>query len=156
MGVNRRNEIKMSPDEVQVFLAEERTCTMCTVHPDGSIHAVAMWYALLDGVVTVETKAKSQKIQNLRRDPRITFLVEAGHSYEELRGVEVVGRAKIVEDTDSMWKFGLSMWERYISPYTEDQRPLVEDMIKNRVLITVDVTKVVTWDHRKLGSPARA
>jgi hypothetical protein len=43
--------------------------TMCSIGPDGSIHAVAMWYGFLDGCVTVETKAKSQKVQNLRRDP---------------------------------------------------------------------------------------
>jgi PPOX class probable F420-dependent enzyme len=156
MGVNRRSEIKMSPEEVQDFLEQERTTTMCTMHPDGSIHAVAMWYGFLDGVITVETKAKSQKVQNLRRDPRVTFLVEAGESYGELRGVEVVGQARILDDPDSIWKFGVSMWERYVGPYTEDQRAGVEAMMKNRVLVTVDVSKVVTWDHRKLGQSTPA
>ena len=44
--------------EVEAFLAQERTVTMCTMHPSGSIHAVAMWYAFLDGAIAVETKAK--------------------------------------------------------------------------------------------------
>jgi PPOX class probable F420-dependent enzyme len=150
MGTNRRSEIKMSAEEVERFLHEERTTTMCSMHPDGSIHAVAMWYAFLDGVLTVETKAKSQKVQNLRRDPRLTFLVEAGHSYDELRGVELVGKARIVEDPDQVWKFGVSMWERYMGPYTEDQKPAVEIMMKNRILVTIDIDKIVSWDHRKL------
>ena len=125
---------------------------MCTMHPDGSIHAVAMWYAFLDGNLAVETKRKSQKVQNLKRDPRLTFLVEAGEKYEELRGVEVVGTAaRIIEDADDIWRFGVSMWERYMGPYTEDQRPLVELMMNNRVVVAVDVAKVVSWDHRKLG-----
>lgn len=156
MGANRRSEIKMSAEEVQEFLEQERTATMCTMHPDGSIHAVAMWYAFLDGVISVETKRKSQKVQNLKRDPRITFLVEAGESYDQLRGVEIVGRARIIDEPESIWKFGVSMWERYIGPFTEDQRPGVEAMMKNRVLVTVDVTKVVTWDHRKLAATSPA
>lgn len=151
MGVNRRSEIKMSDEEIDAFLREEKTTTMCSMHPDGSIHAVAMWYGFLDGVITVETKAKSQKVQNLKRDPRLTFLVEAGERYEELRGVEMVGRARIVEDPDSIWQLGISVWERYIGPYDETQREGLAAMLNKRVLVTIDIDRVVSWDHRKLG-----
>ena len=154
MGVNQRNAVKMSPAEVDAFLREERTTTMCSMHPDGSIHAVAMWYAFLDGGLAVETKRKSQKVQNLRRDPRLTFLVEAGDEYQNLRGVELVGAARIIEDPDALWQFGLSMWERYMGPYSEDQRPMVELMMNNRLVVAIDVTKVVSWDHRKLAQSA--
>lgn len=140
----------MTPEEVDAFLHEERTAVMCSMHPDGSIHAVAMWYGFLDGTIAVETKGKSQKVQNLRRDPRLTFLVEAGDRYEELRGVELVGQARIVEDPDVVWKFGVSMWERYVGPYDESQREAVEAMMNKRVVVTIDVNKVVSWDHRKL------
>ncbi len=36
----------------------------------GMPHLVAMWYAVLDGEIWFETKAKSQKVVNLRRDNR--------------------------------------------------------------------------------------
>jgi PPOX class probable F420-dependent enzyme len=151
MGVNQRRDVKMSPDEVDAFLHEQRSATMCSLHPDGSIHAVAMWYGFLDGNLAVETKRKSQKVQNLRRDPRLTFLVEAGDEYQELRGVELVGTARLIEDPDAMWNFGVSMWERYTGPYTEDQRPMVELMMYNRLVVAIEVHKVVSWDHRKLA-----
>ncbi len=141
----------MSPEEVDHFLRSERTTTMCTMHPDGSIHAVAMWYAFLGGTPAIETKRESQKIRNLRRDPRLTFLVEAGDKYENLRGVELVGRARIVEDPVQVLEFGVSMWERYVSTYTEEQRPLVDAMMHNRVVVAIDATRVVSWDHRKLA-----
>lgn len=152
MGVNRRAEIKMSPEEIEAFLHEELTTTMCSMHPDGSIHAVAMWYGFHEGVIAVETKRKSQKVQNLRRDPRLTFLVEAGKTYDQLRGVELVGEARLIEDDEAIWKFGVSMWERYYGPYVEDQKPMVEAMLRNRLVVTIDVTKTVSWDHRKLGA----
>ena len=99
-GVNQRKAIQMTPDEVDAFLAERRAMTMCSLAPDGSIHAVAMWYGFLEGAIAVETKAKSQKAQNLRRDPRLTLLFEDGDYYEELRGVELVGRAEVIDDPD--------------------------------------------------------
>ncbi len=151
MGVNRRSEITMSADEIEAFLVEQKIATMATMHPDGSIHAVAMWYGFLDGVLTVETKAKSQKVQNLRRDPRITFLVEAGERYEELRGVEIVGRAQIIDDPEAIWTLGLSVWERYMGPYDDSKRDALAAMLSKRVLVSPEVTRVVSWDHRKLA-----
>jgi PPOX class probable F420-dependent enzyme len=152
--MNLRRTVRMSPEEVDAFLHEQQTATMCSLHPDGSIHAVAMWYGFLDGNLAVETKRKSQKVQNLRRDPRLTFLVEAGDEYQELRGVELVGTARLVENPDAVWNFGVSMWERYTGPYTEDQRPMIELMMYNRLVVAIEVIKVVSWDHRKLDQAA--
>jgi PPOX class probable F420-dependent enzyme len=153
-GVNQRKAIAMTPAEVDAFLAERRPMTMCSLSPDGSIHAVAMWYGFVDGLVTVETKAKSQKAQNLRRDPRLTLLFEDGDYYEELRGVELVGRAEIIEDPDRLWALGVSVFERYYAPFTEELRPFIETMLHKRVGIALHVERTVSWDHRKLGLPS--
>lgn len=150
-GVNQRNLVKMTPDEVESFLHERRPMSMCTMNHDGSIHAVAMWYGFLEGAVAVESKAKAQKVVNLRRDPRMTCLFEDGSSYEELRGVELVGRAEIVETPARMWELGVSVFERYNGPYREELRPLVEVMLHKRVVVKLHVDRVVSWDHRKLG-----
>jgi PPOX class probable F420-dependent enzyme len=152
-GVNQRALIKMNPEEVDAFLHERRPMTLCSINHDGSIHAVAMWYGFLEGSVAFETKAKSQKVQNLRRDPRMTCMTEDGDYYEELRGVELVGKAEIVEDPDRMWELGVDLFERYNAPYTEDLRPFVEIMLHNRVVVKLNVERVVSWDHRKLGLP---
>jgi PPOX class probable F420-dependent enzyme len=152
-GVNQRGQIRMTPEEVDAFIHERRPMTMCSMSPDGSIHAVAMWYGFLEECVTVETKAKSQKVQNLRRDPRLTLLFEDGDSYEELRGVELVGRAEIVEEPERIWDLGVSVYERYSGPYSEEAKPLVEIMLRKRVAIKLHVEKTVSWDHRKLGLP---
>ena len=79
---------------------------LVTIDPDGKPHLVAMWYAVLDGEIWFETKAKSQKAVNLRRDPRITCLVEAGEQYGELRGVSIAGRAELHDDYDTVYEVG--------------------------------------------------
>jgi PPOX class probable F420-dependent enzyme len=149
---NQRREVAMSREEVAEFLAERHTATMCTLNWDGSIHAVAMWYGFLDGKLAVQTKAKSQKARNLARDPRITCLVEDGERYEELRGVELVGRALPVGDPEKLFAVGASVFDRYVAPYTDDAREAVETMLRKRVAYLVDVERTVSWDHRKLRS----
>jgi len=141
----------MSPDEVATFLDECRSLSMCTVNADGSVHAVAMWYGLVDGQIVVQTKAKSQKIRNLVRNPRLTVLVDAGEKYEELRGVELVGRAELITDADQLWAIGVAVYERNTGPYSEAVRPAIERTLNKRVGVRLDVERTVSWDHRKLS-----
>ena len=98
MGNNERSKIVMSDDEIAEFIDRSRTATMATVSPGGRPHLVAMWYAVLDGEIWFETKAKSQKAVNLRRDPTITVMIEDGQTYDTLRGVSIDGTAEIVDD----------------------------------------------------------
>jgi PPOX class probable F420-dependent enzyme len=154
MGTNERNKVAMNDDEVREYLDRRRTATLATVGPDGTPHLVAMWYAVIDGEVWFETKARSQKAANLRRNPRATVMVEDGLTYDSLRGVALEGTAEIHDDPDKLWEVGVSVWERYQGPFTEEVRPLVEVMLHKRVAVRLVVDRVRSWDHRKLGMDA--
>jgi PPOX class probable F420-dependent enzyme len=150
--MSRRDQIKMSDSEVEAFLEEQRTMSIATIGRDGRPHLIAMWYAILDGAPCFWTFAKSQKVVNLRRDPRITCMVEAGDQYSELRGVELVGHAEITDDEDAVLRFGVAEWERYQGiKVSESTLPGVKKMANKRVVVRIIVERVVSWDHRKLG-----
>lgn len=151
---NQRGEIVMSEEEVAQFLQQQRSSTLGTFGPQGQIHLVGMWYAVLDGAIWFETKKKAQKTVNLRRDPRCSFLVEAGHTYDQLRGVAIEGTAEVVEDEDVVWDVCVNIFERYNAPYSEEMRPFVEFMAKNRAAVKLTPDRTRSWDHRKLGLPA--
>jgi PPOX class probable F420-dependent enzyme len=151
VGTNQRSQITMTDDEVAAFVESSRTATMATIGPDGRPHLVAMWFGVIDGQIWFETKAKSQKAVNLRRDDRITVMVEDGLTYDSLRGVALEGRATITDDPDALWDVGVSVWERYNGPYSHEMKPFVEAMLHKRVAVKVEVERVRSWDHRKLG-----
>jgi PPOX class probable F420-dependent enzyme len=151
---NQRAQVVMSDAEVQEFLHQQRSSTVATIGPQGQVHLVGMWYALMEGQVWIETKAKAQKVVNLRRDPRMSFLVEAGHTYDQLRGVSMEGRGVVIDEPDVVWDVCVNLFNRYNGDYTEEMRPIVEFMAKNRVVVRLDVERVRSWDHRKLGMPA--
>jgi PPOX class probable F420-dependent enzyme len=151
---NQRGQVVMSHDEQVEFLLQQRSSTLGTFGPQGQIHLVGMWYGVLDNQIWFETKKKAQKTVNLRRDPRCSFLVEAGHTYDQLRGVAIEGQGVVIEDEQVVWDVCVNIFERYNAPYTEEMKPFVEFMAKNRAAIRLDVDRVRSWDHRKLGLPA--
>jgi PPOX class probable F420-dependent enzyme len=151
VGGNQRGAIAMSAAEVQQFLATSRTLVVATQGVDQQPHLVAMWFAPIDGDVWFATKAKSQKITNLQRNPRITCLAEDGEEYSQLRGVAIEGVAEISDDPDLLWRVGVCLWERYNGAYQEGLRATVESTLKNRVAVRVRAQRVRSWDHAKLS-----
>lgn len=155
---NSRDQIRMSDDEVAAFLDGRRTMNVASFNHDATIHLVAMWYGFLAdgsflpaGDLAFHTYGKSQKIVNLRRDPRLTVLVEAGEEYGELKGVELVGRAEVFDDRDRLLEIGRSTGLRYFDVGSDGDLDLIaEGVAAKRVGVRIEVDEVVSWDHTKL------
>lgn len=152
---NRRKQIEMSEEETQAFLAEERVAVVSSFGPRGWPHSMPLWYVVEDGRIRSWTFRKSQKVRNLKRDPRATVLVEAGYDdYPQLRGVMYEAETMIHEDLDTVVDFGTKVSRRY-APGGEEPTP---DMIEafraqapKRVVLEFVPVHTVSWDHRKLG-----
>src|SRR6202158_6200226 len=110
--MSRRDQIRMSDEEIRSFLQEQRTLQVATIDHDGWPHLIAMWYVLIDDRIVFWTYARSQKTVNLRRDDRLTCLVETGVSYDQLRGVQIKGRAIINDDRETVQRIGEAIFER--------------------------------------------
>lgn len=154
MGTNKRSQIVMGEAEIDEFIASRRTATLATIGPGGQPHLVAMWFGYLDGHIWFETKAASQKAVNLRRDPRVSVLLEDGATYDSLRGVSLEGRAEIVPGDDALQRLGVDIWERYYGDYSAEAEPMVAAMLHKRIAVRIVVERTRSWDHRKLGLPA--
>ena len=149
--MNRRDRIRMNDEEIRVFLEEQRTVQIATNDHDGWPHLIAMWYVVIDDQLVFWTYAKSQKTANLRRDAKLTCLVEAGERYEELRGVQIKGQALIRDDLETVQRVGEVIFERYTGPLNDFVRQMVAAQAAKRVVVFVEPKEIVSWDHRKLG-----
>ena len=151
--MSQRDRIKMSDEEIESFLRRQRKLQIASVNPDGAPHLVTMYYDLIDGDLAFWTYGKAQKVVNLRRDPRITCLVEDGILYGELRGVTVFGDAELIEDYERVVPFGMALTARYpevFGPDAEALRPFVEQQARKRVVVRVRAKRVASWDHAKM------
>ena len=147
---SQRERIRMTDEEVAEFLATERTLQVASIGPDGTPHLVAMWFTVIDGRIAFWTFGRAQKTVNLRRDPRIVCMVEAGDTYGELRGVSITGEAELVDDYDTAFAVGSALQTRYQGAMAHDSKAHMEAQASKRVAVFVNPKKIASWDHRKL------
>jgi PPOX class probable F420-dependent enzyme len=145
----------MTEDELRTFVEDARTIILCSHGPEGFPHPMPMWFIVDDeGAIRMTTFAKSQKVRNLQRDPRVSLLVEAGERYEELRGVVLYGRAEVTEETDRVLETLMAVSALHQPAElmaAEAMRDAMRKQAAKRVEIRVKPDRIVTWDHRKLG-----
>jgi PPOX class probable F420-dependent enzyme len=147
----KRAQIAMAADEVAAFLDEQRTVTCATLGRDGWPHLMPLWYVVRAGELWSWTYAKSQKVRNLERDPRCTLQVEAGESYDQLRGVMLKAHCVLHRDVETVTALGEEIARRYGGVDLDDAaRSYVARQAAKRVGLQFQARDSATWDHRKL------
>jgi PPOX class probable F420-dependent enzyme len=152
--MSRRDQIKLSDEELAELLDTERVAIVSSNGPRGWPHSMPMWFVPRAGEIWIWTYAKSQKVRNLQRDPRATVLVETGHEYSELRGASIEAEAEIHSDPSTVLAFAEELTLRYaegISSIDGDAKAALEAQAPKRVAIRFEQLRIASWDHRKLG-----
>ena len=151
--MSRRDEITMTEAEIRAFLESARTIILTTIGPDGVPDPVAMWFVLREGEIWMRTYAKSQKIANVRRDPRVAVLIETGERYAELRGVQVSGRLELSDDLDVICDIAAALLVKYegLDPaHVEAAKEAYRPTAGKQVAMRLVPERTVSWDHAKL------
>ena len=151
--MSRRSQITLSEDEQRELLESERVVVVSSLGARGWPHSMPLWYVLRGTEIWIYTYAKSQKVKNLERDPRATLLVETGHEYGELRGVQIEAEAEIHRDLDSVYEVGKELTIRYsgVASLATDAAEALKAQARKRVAVRFEPKRIASWDHRKLG-----
>ena len=151
--MKKRSAIELSAEEQEHYLARAPTVILVSIGRDGYPHAVPMWFVVeADGCVYMTTYARSQKVVNVRRNPKVALLVESGLRYEDLKGVLIRGHATVIEDADLCLRLLLRMHADHSSKaLPEDAEDVMRAQARKRVVLKVSPERVTSWDHQKLG-----
>lgn len=144
----------MTPEEIKDFLEAQHTAQVATIGPNGRPHLVTVFYVTRgDLAVATWSYAKSQKVLNLRRLPEATVLVESGGSYADLRAVSMECDVTIIEDLEQIVAIGQELTGRMIDndDVATSAGQFIRAQADKRVGLLFTPTKVVSWDHSKLG-----
>jgi PPOX class probable F420-dependent enzyme len=151
---SRRDQIKLTDEEQQELIEGERVVVVSSLGPRGWPHVMPLWYVPRNGDIWIWTYAKSQKVKNLERDPRATLLIETGHEYNELRGVQIEAKAELIRDVGEIVDFAKELTIRYsegIESVEGDAATGLLAQAPKRVAIHFHPKRVASWDHSKLG-----
>jgi PPOX class probable F420-dependent enzyme len=131
----------MTPDERRAFMLEgTRTGKLATVRADGRPHAAPVWFTLDGDDVVFNTGRDSVKARNIRRDPRVTIVVDEQHPPYGF--VLVEGTAVIHDDLDEIVRWATRIAGRYMG---EDRAADFgrRDALKGEVLVRVAPDKAI-------------
>jgi PPOX class probable F420-dependent enzyme len=149
MSMNRRRQIRLSPEEQAAFFRKHRKAALATLDKDGFPHVVAMNFFVKDGAFFMTSYGKAQKVVNIRRNPKVALMIEEGNAYSELRGVMVRGHCEIIEGADAVRAAFAEMAQARGVPRARPQG--ASDSAPKRVVLRIIPEKVTSWDHSKLG-----
>ena len=153
--MSRRDQISMNDNEVGEFLRESRTIILVSNGKNGFPHPMPMWYCVdANNVVYMTTFGKSQKIKNLRNDPRVALLVESGNAYQELKSVLIYTEVDLIESVEETRDilFNISVQRGDLQANAGEKiREGMLNSASKRIGMKFTPDKIVTWDHSKLG-----
>ncbi len=149
----QRDVVRMTDAEAWTYIESQRDMHVATIGKDGSPHLTTNWFALADGHVVFTSYETSQKIVNLRRDPRITLLFADGRMYGELRGVSVKGTAQFISDPSERERAFTAIFQRNASFYGGVDTSIAKRAVLEgrRACVKLAAERLISWDHSKLA-----
>lgn len=143
-----RPDIRLTADEQEVFLREQRKCALATLDQNGFPHLVAMNFVFRDDAFWMTSYGKAQKVVNLRRNPKAAVMVETGTNYAELKGVMARGECRIIDDPEHVRD--IFAWLGARREATARPSGALQSVPK-RVALQLVPHRITSWDHSKLG-----
>jgi PPOX class probable F420-dependent enzyme len=147
--------VRLSREEAWAVLADAHTGILTTLRADGTPITLPVWFVALDGRIYVGTPASTRKVARIRRDPRVSFLVESGTRWAELQGVHLTGQARIVEDPELADRVSAALVAKYAAFRTD--RSAMPDATRRHyevpraIIEIVPDDRLLTWDNHRLG-----
>jgi PPOX class probable F420-dependent enzyme len=127
---------------IQKFLATKQVALLATVQADGAPLAMPMWFLHDAATLTMISVEGTQKVRNLRHDPRVCVVAEAGGGGEDIRGVTVTGRAEFLADGAER----RALIERFHEKYPRLSNLWgSRTMPANRVMFKIAPERVKSW-----------
>ena len=145
--------VRLSDDEAWAVIEGAHTGILTTLRKDGSPITLPVWFVVLDRMICMRTPARTKKVKRIRRDPRASFLVEAGERWAELEAVHLNGTVEIVDGDETLEKqIEQGLDEKYAAFRTPREemsdaaRAAYSDYAYLRL---VPEGRMLTWDNRR-------
>lgn len=156
MTEKRPRSVRMTDDEAWAFVEAGHTGILTTLRTTGDPITLPVWYVVLDRRIHVQTRGK--KLQRVRRDPRASFLVEAGRRWAELQAVHLSCTTRILGDdeVELAERVTAALRQKYAAFRTEGSKmpKATRDVyvkVAGAILELTPTGRTLTWDNNHLG-----
>jgi PPOX class probable F420-dependent enzyme len=147
--------VRLGDDEAWDVLSHGHTGILTSLRRDGRPVTLPVWFVVLDRRIYLSGPATAKRHARVRRDPRVSFLVESGERWAELRAVHVAGSARIVTEPDLLATVAAALDVKY-SAFRTARAAMPErtrahyEVERATIEITPDAS-LLSWDNARLG-----
>ncbi|MFA7249863.1 MAG: pyridoxamine 5'-phosphate oxidase family protein [Dehalococcoidia bacterium] len=135
---------EMTRDEIYAWLDHgPQWLRVATVGSDGYPHIVPLGYFRQGDDIVIHMRG--QRRVNVRRNPSVCLLLDAGSARNDLKGVVIQGDATLVEDPADLIE--LTRAGARARGVPEDQLPT--EARRGRVFARIRPVKFASWDNSK-------
>jgi nitroimidazol reductase NimA-like FMN-containing flavoprotein (pyridoxamine 5'-phosphate oxidase superfamily) len=138
-------DLSLGEEELEDFLASQRTARLATVDAQGRPQVVPLWFVWADRAMFLNSTLGNVTVRNVQRNSEVTAVVDDGESYDQLRGVLLRGRAVPADGDHRIDNVRRTWSEKYMGG-----TPVPYDRWRNRVWLRLDPTSITSWDFRKI------
>jgi PPOX class probable F420-dependent enzyme len=146
--------LRLSRPEAWLTLEAAHTGIFTSLRRDGVPIALPVWFVVIGERVYVSGPAHRKKFARVKRDPRVSFLVESGERWAQLRGVHLTGRARIVTEPALLARVSAALHEKYDAFRTP--RPAMPSATRaayETEAATIEIVpdvRILSWDNARL------
>jgi PPOX class probable F420-dependent enzyme len=145
--------VQLSEEEAWEYLGASHTGIVTTLRRDGWPVSLPVWFVALGRAIYFRTPPKTRKVARLRRDDRVSFLVEGGEAWKELKAVVVTGRARILEPGEESERALAAIQQKYAG-YVSARAALPEATRRHYeafVVVRIDPAQaLLSWDNARI------
>lgn len=145
--------VRLSPDEAWAVVEASHTGILTSLRRDGVPIALPIWFVVLERRIYVSGPATAKRVARVRRDPRVSFVIESGTRWAELRAVHLTGRARVVTEPDLLARVATALDAKY-APFRTQRTamPAATRAHYEAALATVEITPdkhILSWDNAR-------
>jgi len=140
----------LSEAEINELLSKEKTCWLATISLEREPHLIPIHFGFFDGnvhIIFVNKRAKS--VRNIESHSSVCFGINVGERAQEIKCVLIHGKAKIVNNLETLKTVYLKILTKYLPSEKEAENFLKKTMdsgaIRRRILVVITPEKTISW-----------
>ena len=133
--MNRRDE----------FLKSQKILRLATIGKNKTPHIIPVWYMYSSKKIYIGTYTRTQKARNVKKNNRVSFVVDVGVNAPNIYGVKGEGTANLILDIPKVKKIATKILLRYFkSMKNKSAMQLLDD---TDCIIEIVPEKFSVWSY---------
>jgi PPOX class probable F420-dependent enzyme len=148
----------MSAKEITRYLSKRHIAKLSTVNPDVSPQVSPVWFYFDSKEILIATYRESLKVRNVRKNSKVSVLIDSSIDGWKLQGVLIQGRAELIEGAECK-RIEKMVYDKYLPQTVTAKDKVAADFKRfatgesnSSICIRIVPETLSSWDYIRMTS----